>query len=65
MPSEHIHQPDDMVRWTYINAVGGTVISALTLAAASYLLFSLWRQGTGKLRVRLLIGMVVSDLLLG
>ena len=54
-----------MVRWTFINAVGGVIISALTLVAASYLLFSLWSQGRGKLRVRLLLGMVISDVLLG
>jgi len=54
-----------MVRWIYINAIGGVTISALTLAAASYLLVSLWSQGRGKLRVRLLLGMVLSDVLLG
>ena len=51
--------------WTDINAIGGLVISALTLIAAVYLWLSLWRQGRGKLRVRLLLGMVISDVLLG
>jgi hypothetical protein len=54
-----------MVAWLFINTIGGLIISALTLVAATYLLVSLWNQGKGKLRVRLLMGMVISDLLLG
>ncbi|WRT65521.1 uncharacterized protein IL334_002466 [Kwoniella shivajii] len=50
---------------TQINATGGSVISGLTIIAALYLLISLVKQGRGKLRVRLLLGMVVSDLILG
>nr|XP_019050188.1 hypothetical protein I302_00613 [Kwoniella bestiolae CBS 10118]OCF29118.1 hypothetical protein I302_00613 [Kwoniella bestiolae CBS 10118] len=50
---------------TQINATGASIISGLTLLAASYLLVSLIKQGRGKLRVRLLIGMVVSDIILG
>ncbi|WWD08846.1 hypothetical protein V865_006960 [Kwoniella europaea PYCC6329] len=50
---------------TQINATGASIISGLTLIAAAYLFFSLMKQGRGKLRVRLLIGMVVSDLILG
>ncbi|WWC87696.1 uncharacterized protein L201_002588 [Kwoniella dendrophila CBS 6074] len=50
---------------TQINATGASIISGLTLIAASYLFISLIKQGRGKLRVRLLIGMVVSDLILG
>ncbi|WWC60116.1 uncharacterized protein I303_102680 [Kwoniella dejecticola CBS 10117] len=48
-----------------INATGASVISGLTLVAAAYLFYSLLRQGRGKLRVRLLLGMVVSDMMLG
>ncbi|KAK8861433.1 hypothetical protein IAR55_002252 [Kwoniella newhampshirensis] len=48
-----------------VTATGGAVVSGLTLIAAIYLLISLWRQGRGKLRVRLLVGMVISDILLG
>ncbi|ORY25814.1 hypothetical protein BCR39DRAFT_470972 [Naematelia encephala] len=54
-----------MVAWTYINAVGGSIISGLTVLASVYLMVSLARQGRGKLRVRLLLGMVISDLLVG
>jgi hypothetical protein len=54
-----------MVAWAKINAYGSTVIAASTIVAASYLLITLFKQGRGKLRVRLLIGMVSSDLLLG
>ncbi|WVF66890.1 hypothetical protein IAT40_001633 [Kwoniella sp. CBS 6097] len=50
---------------TKVNATGASVISGLTLIAASYLFVSLLRQGRGKLRVRLLLGMVVSDLVIG
>ncbi|WWC68808.1 uncharacterized protein I206_102743 [Kwoniella pini CBS 10737] len=50
---------------TQINATGASVISGLTLIAAAYLLWSLIKQGRGKLRVRLLLGMVISDLMLG
>jgi len=49
----------------HINGIGGVAISGMTLIAATYLLISLWKQGRGKLRVRLLLGMVISDLLLG
>jgi hypothetical protein len=51
--------------YTKINAIGGTILSASTIIAAAYLLLSLARQGRGKLRVRLLLGMVISDLVLG
>lgn len=51
--------------YTKINAIGGTIISSSTIIAAAYLLWSLARQGRGKLRVRLLLGMVISDLILG
>ncbi|WVQ73830.1 hypothetical protein IAR50_003411 [Cryptococcus sp. DSM 104548] len=54
-----------MVYYPAINAWGGTVISAITLISASWLLFLLWKQGTGKLRVRLLMGMIISDLAIG
>ncbi|ODO06313.1 hypothetical protein L198_01545 [Cryptococcus wingfieldii CBS 7118] len=54
-----------MAKYTLINAWGGTVISATTLVSATYLLILLWKQGTGKLRVRLLMGMIISDLALG
>lgn len=54
-----------MPRYPLINAIGSIVISAITLTSALYLLVLLHRQGKGKLRVRLLVGMVVSDLLLG
>ncbi|WVQ94498.1 hypothetical protein IAU59_001577 [Kwoniella sp. CBS 9459] len=50
---------------TKVNATGASVISGLTLIAASYLFYSLVKQGRGKLRVRLLLGMVVSDLAIG
>ena len=49
----------------YINAVGSTVISAMTFISALWLVIQLVRQGRGKLRVRLLLGMMSSDLLLG
>lgn len=52
-------------RLLFINGVGQTVITALTIISATYLLFALWRQGRGKLRVRLLMGMIFGDLLLG
>ncbi|ODN80744.1 hypothetical protein L202_02901 [Cryptococcus amylolentus CBS 6039] len=54
-----------MAKYTLINAWGGTVISATTLVSATYLLTLLWKQGTGKLRVRLLMGMIISDLAIG
>lgn len=48
-----------------INGIGQTVITALTIIGSIYLLIALWRQGRGKLRVRLLLGMIYGDLLLG
>ncbi|WVQ79035.1 hypothetical protein IAT38_001127 [Cryptococcus sp. DSM 104549] len=54
-----------MPNYTLINAIGSTVISGATLTVAGYLLYSLIRQGKGKLRVRLLVGMVISDICLG
>lgn len=48
-----------------INGIGQTVISSLTIIGSVYLLVALWRQGRGKLRVRLLLGMIFGDLLLG
>nr|XP_031863082.1 uncharacterized protein CI109_001560 [Kwoniella shandongensis]KAA5530154.1 hypothetical protein CI109_001560 [Kwoniella shandongensis] len=48
-----------------IMATGATVVSGLTILASAYLLVSLYLQGRGKLRVKLLLGMVISDLLLG
>ncbi|KAL7419679.1 hypothetical protein Q5752_005593 [Cryptotrichosporon argae] len=54
-----------MVNPVLINAIGSVVISALTLVGAVYLLWTLWKQGKGKLRVRLLIGTVASDILVG
>lgn len=53
-----------MTDWTTINAAGSTVISFLTLIASAYLLISLTLQGRGKLRVRLLLGLVTSDLVI-
>jgi hypothetical protein len=52
-------------RQLFINSVGQTVITTLTIIGSSYLLFALLRQGRGKLRVRLLLGMIFGDLLLG
>lgn len=52
-------------RLLFINGVGQTVITSLTIIGASYLLYALWTQGRGKLRVRLLLGMIFGDLLLG
>ncbi|KAE8540778.1 hypothetical protein D1P53_003142 [Cryptococcus gattii VGV] len=54
-----------MLPYSLINATGSIVISAVTLISALYLFLMLYRQGKGKLRVRLLVGMVISDLLLG
>jgi hypothetical protein len=53
------------VDYVRVNAIGATVISFVTLVAATYLLYSLIRQGRGKLRVRLLTGLVISDIALG
>jgi hypothetical protein len=53
------------IEWTRINAYGSSIISGFTVVASVYLLTSLIRRGRGKIRVRLLVGMVVSDLLLG
>jgi hypothetical protein len=47
------------------SSVGAIVIESLTILASLYLLKPLTQQGLSKLRVRLLIGMVVSDLALG
>lgn len=47
------------------SSIGAIIIECLTVLGAVYLLFPLGRQGLVKLRVRLLIGMVVSDLALG
>jgi hypothetical protein len=52
-------------RLLFINSVGQTVITTLTIIGSSYLLYALMRQGRGKLRVRLLLGMILGDLLLG
>lgn len=52
-------------RLLFINTVGQTVISTLTIIGSSYLLYALMKQGRGKLRVRLLLGMILGDLLLG
>ncbi len=52
-------------QWARINAIGSTVITATTIGASIYLFVVLVRQGRGKLRVRLLLGMVTSDFLLG
>jgi hypothetical protein len=48
-----------------INATGQAVISGLTILGAGYLLIALVRQGTGKLRGRLLLGMIFGDIALG
>lgn len=52
-------------RMLFINVVGQTVITSLTIIGSTYLLYALMRQGHGKLRVRLLLGMIFGDLLLG
>lgn len=52
-------------QWARINAIGSSVITSITIAASVYLFVVLSRQGRGKLRVRLLLGMVISDFLLG
>lgn len=52
-------------RLLFINGVGQTIITALTVLGSIYLLIALWTQGRGKLRVRLLLGMIFGDLLLG
>jgi len=49
----------------FINIVGQTIITSLTIIGSSYLLYALMKQGHGKLRVRLLLGMIFGDLLLG
>ena len=54
-----------MTNWGKINAVGSSAISGSTVIAGLYLFFCLIRQGTGKLRTRLLLGMVTSDVLIG
>ena len=54
-----------MVAWLRVTAVGDTVISGLTVVGSLYLMWSLAKKGTGKLRVRLLVGMVMSDFFLG
>lgn len=51
--------------YTRINAIGATTLSVLTVVSAAYLLYRLLQQGRGKLRVRLLIGLVSSDIFLG
>ena len=48
-----------------INAIGAISLACATLIAGMYLLISIGKQGHGKLRVRLLLGMVASDLVLG
>lgn len=48
-----------------VNAIGAISLACATLVAGMYLLISIARQGHGKLRVRLLLGMVASDLVLG
>lgn len=52
-------------RLLFINGTGQTIISSLTMIGSLYLLVALFRQGRGKLRVRLLLGMIFGDLLLG
>lgn len=54
-----------MTDYTRITTIGGLAISALTILSALYLLYSLISHGRGKLRVRLLIGIVVSDMSVG
>jgi ABC-type enterochelin transport system permease subunit len=52
-------------RLLFINGVGQTIITSLTIIGSTYLLYALMKQGHGKLRVRLLLGMIFGDLLLG
>jgi hypothetical protein len=47
------------------SSIGAMVIECLTILASLYLLRPLSKQGLTKLRVRLLFGMVISDLSLG
>ncbi|KAL1409521.1 hypothetical protein Q8F55_003504 [Vanrija albida] len=54
-----------MTNYTRITTIGGLTIAALTIVCSLYLLFSLASHGRGKLRVRLLIGIIVSDLTVG
>ncbi|WOO79519.1 uncharacterized protein LOC62_02G003041 [Vanrija pseudolonga] len=54
-----------MTNYTRITTIGGLTISALTILSALYLLYSLVSHGRGKLRVRLLIGIVISDMSVG
>lgn len=48
-----------------VTSIGGLVIECSTIAAALFLLHVFIKQGPGKLRVRMLLGMVSSDFLLG
>lgn len=53
------------VNYTRINAIGVCVIASSTVISAAYLLGTLAKQGRGKLRVRMLLGMIASDLMIG
>lgn len=48
-----------------VNAAGGIAFSALTVVASVYMLVNLMRQGFNKMRVRMLVGIVLSDLAIG
>lgn len=50
--------------WTLTTAAGGVAISVVSLFCALYLMYSLWHNGRGKLRVRLLMGIVSSDIII-
>ncbi len=48
-----------------VAAWGALVIVCLTMLGAGYLGYALIKRGSGKLRVKILLGMVMSDALLG
>jgi hypothetical protein len=48
-----------------VASIGALVIESLTVVCAGYLLAVLLRRGYNKLRVKMLLGMVISDVLLG
>lgn len=50
---------------TKVNAAGGVVLSALTILACIYMMVNLIRQGLRKMRVRLLLAAVMSDIAIG